>query len=176
MDGARFDAVVQSLAQHSTRRTAVTLSLSGALVSLGLFATDAKKKKKKKCKKKKCPPPCRKCKKGKCKPTGEGLACGPCSECQGGSCVSLCAAGEQCLDNDSCAKTCENDAQCAMATCACNAEDGGEPVCRIPVGIDPTCNELATCESTADCPQGSVCSTTITCDPTRCVPLCDVSE
>jgi hypothetical protein len=121
VDADRFDAVVRSLTDRSTRRTTLGISLGGVLGALGLAVSEARKKKKRKKKKcKKCSS-CQTCKKGKCKPKPEGTACsggvcvaGTCAclsgfkPCQG-SCVPDC-----CTDAD-----CENGAVCAGGTCSC---------------------------------------------------------
>jgi hypothetical protein len=149
MDAGMFDDVSRSLSVSPTRR-GIARILAGITLAAPLGALldpeeVVAKKRKKKCKKK----------------------CDACSRCKKGKCRSRCTAAETCLANGSCGTTCDNDGQCAMGTCSCEAEDGGDPVCRIPAS---NCTAQPPCESTSDCAPGNVCS--FLCNPGRCFPLC----
>jgi hypothetical protein len=171
MNAFRFDVIARMVTAAASRRGLVGFGIGAAFLEQSNLVTDAKKKRKK-CKKK-CGP-CRRCKKGKCKPKTDGTACETCGECQGGVCVSLCQAGEQCLPNGTCATSCDDEADCPDASliCTCNIDEGFESVCRIVPNQSPDtgCDDFTPCESTADCEEGTVCSST--CIPFKCVPIC----
>jgi hypothetical protein len=182
MDANRLAALLSSWRGGPTRR-GLGRSLGGIALAaplmplLGLTDAETKKKrkKKKKCKggKKKCGKKC--ILKSSCCVNGtefpDGAVCGDaCTLCQSGVCASQCTSGETCLANGSCGTTCENDGQCNMGACSCNAEEGGDPVCRVPSNGGSDCTPLSPCTTTADCPQDTVCSSI--CNPSRCVPLC----
>src|SRR5215213_1036674 len=143
MHNASFDAVTRSLTAALTGRTTrrgmtrllAGLALGGPLALLGRSPAAAKKT---------CSP-CKKRKKGKCKgKKPDGTAC-PGGTCQGGRCcvpqetalicaagcgtrsdtcggavACPCPAGQDCLGNGSCARTCNPSAQNCPTGCRCS--------------------------------------------------------
>jgi hypothetical protein len=189
MDPHRFDALTRSLTPTGSRRAALVGALGGALSTLGLGTTEARRKKKKPCL------PCKKRKKGRCKesrPDGTACSGGTCQDgrccvpetpevtCRGrcgtwpGNCgqsvsCPACTGGKQCLSNGSCGITCS--AAACPPGCDCGLPSVEGPRRCIPDSVPGVCS-MQTCQSTADCPTGEHCQEVI-CDPSkRCVPLC----
>jgi hypothetical protein len=194
MHADRFDALARFLTPVGSRRAALTVVLGGALATLGLDTTEARKNRKKKS----CPP-CKKRKKGKCKKKlPDGTACAG-GSCQGGRClaapcvpqdpasvcaagcgsrrdscgaaiVCLCPTGQVCLSNGSCATRC-NPGTCPTG-CGCSdpSAEGPRHCGRGGTG----CQSIPqSCTSTAECPLGEHCQETVFCGlGKRCVPLC----
>jgi hypothetical protein len=152
MDRSSFDALARSLTgalAGTTTRRGITqllggLALGGPLALLRRGEADAK------CKKK-CGP-CKRCKKGKCKKKAAGTAC-PGGTCQGGACVPATASPPPPPAPLTCAEVC--GANCGMCF---TLADGGT-ACG-DFGSDCAAGE--TCLSTADCPAGKVCATSLT--------------
>jgi hypothetical protein len=159
VEAGRFDALVRLLTVAVSRRTALALTLGGALgLSLGPADAEAKRKKRSK-KKKKCKnfSVCQTCRKGKCKskPTGadcraghvcqdETCVCPPGEEDSGGVCGDppTCAGnGEPCLppgtNEDCCGGVCLS---VSMEAAFCVISEDGEP-----------------CHTSADCANPIVC-------------------
>jgi hypothetical protein len=116
---------------------------------------------------------------GKCIPENACCVdedCGsPCKTCQNGTCSAGCAASETCLPNGSCGSTCSIRGSCNQAgTCSCNNNSSGfEAVCRV-LNDGTVCGPAKVCTTTAECPAGTVCSSSCNnqTGDSRCLPLC----
>ncbi len=112
-------------------------------------------------------------------PTCTAESCdGLCEGCRDGACVAstgvTCGTGHQCLANRGCARLCTLNPQCGMSggmTCYCGVERvDGPTVCLVRELCAAT---PLTCETTADCPEGSQCNVTECPAPVkRCLQLC----
>lgn len=140
MDTNRFDGLVKSLASRRNRRD-VLKGLFGAgaavsAVSLGLDGADAARRG---FSGPKLP----------CTPTCGENSCGASDGC-GGICAT-CPGGKICLVNGTCATPCSEDADCAPCLiCEATADGGGSFCGQFRSTID--------CDTTPECPAGSVCS------------------
>jgi len=199
MESDHFDALARTLTSVRSRRQALVAILGGAL-GMVLGATsieETEAKKKKPC------PACMKRKKGKCKgKKPDGTAC-PGGTCQGGSCcvpqetglicaagcgtrsdtcggtVSCpCPAGQDCLGNGSCARTCNSATQNCPMGCRCSGARSAEGAVICTPQSVVTCDQVPQpCTTSTECPQGSVCQFT-PCGAGgttafRCMPVCN---
>jgi hypothetical protein len=103
--------------------------------------------------------------------------------CQDGTCAHTVDLAADCRDfvhspngecqvNGSCAIRCTADMECAMvnSACICQPDATGDlKHCRV---IVESCEGKPPCESTADCPVGTICQFTSQCDQTVCVDAC----
>jgi hypothetical protein len=205
MDVYRFDALTRALSDVHSRRSLgrflSSIALGGPLALLGVAEVNAGKHKHKK-RRKKCPP-CTKRKQGKCKgKKSDGTAC-PGGTCQGGRCCvphdsalvcaagcgtrsdtcggavdCPCPAGQDCLGNGSCARTCNPVAQNCPTDCRCSGARSTEGAVICTPKTVVTCDQVPQpCTTSAECPQGTVCQVT-GCgaggtETTRCVPVCN---
>jgi hypothetical protein len=176
MDHDRFDSLVKSVTQGTTRRSVLGVGSALGYV-LGLNPSreaSAKKRKKKKCKS--CGP-CQHCQKGKCTPQPDGTDCGSGKRCQRGACVcpeACCSNGDcgfqgACLDGvclclsgarfcqDTCIpeERCCSDrdcfagtGRCQNGTCAC---PDGRRVCQGACVAGDCCDD-------GDCHPGEICA------------------
>jgi hypothetical protein len=104
------------------------------------------------------------CVNGNCCPTSRACGttcCDACSTCQDGTCVSSCAAGQDCLSNGTCVTTCPS---------------GGSLECPgLCICLGRTCGAGVTvsnrCETHADCATGQFCSPNFTGGP-FCTAAC----
>ncbi len=171
MDANRFDALLRTLSERSSRRGIVP-----ALVSVG-FGTTLGLGQSSRTGAKQCPP-CRKKKQGKCKRRKPDGA--PCAEsrgaCQEGVCA--CGGGPVCPPRQACvAGSCFPQGACPAGTRACIPETGtpcgddcfcalsaeGNTVCIESGGLCiqfsdcKTAAECSTCHDSADCDAGEAC-------------------
>jgi hypothetical protein len=185
MDHSQFDRLTRALVMGSSRRD---LLLGFASAAVGLIATrftsnvDAKKKHTKKHNKQQkqqqtpvtppVDPPATSPE--TCTPSCGGRTCGGGDGC-GGSC-GTCAAGQLCLDNGSCATTCD-----VLGGVGCPAGCSCPPSVGVATG---NCTEFVVactdipqvCTSSAECPPGQSCQSTGCVSggqfENRCIPLC----
>ncbi len=188
MDGSQFDRLVRGFGALHTRRGVAALLAVAPLPLLGSVGTDARKKRKKRCKAPKvkcgkqclpagsCCPGTKPCQ-GACIPEARcctSADCGPCETCSNAVCGGGCGAGETCLANGSCGKTCAGGGDCDdVIQCLCNSANG-DAVCRGPASGSACTAATQTCVTTADCSAGKVCSSACGGSPNRCLRLCDV--
>jgi hypothetical protein len=161
MDATRFDTLIRSLTDGSSRRAALGVGLGGVLAALGLGESEAKKKRRRKKKCKRTCGPCQRCKKGKCRPKPAGIPCGD---------------GGECLANGSCALSCTMDDECDRLPSGCGCSPASAEGVSHCYGHVNSCDEIPKkCESTAECPLGRVCQPTgCVGGGNRCWPLCAV--
>ena len=197
MDAERFDSLVRFLSHTGSRRRALAAAsgvFSGVVGAASVDEAAAKKK---------CPPCKKRNKQGRCKKKKpNGTAC-PGGTCQGGRCcvaespattcaracatvrtnncgqavACVCASGQDCLGNGTCAGTCAFGGTDCPTGCTCPEfrEVGGANRC-VPTATIPCSEFPQTCTSTAQCPRGQYCQVT-RCGAgstfeNRCVPLC----
>jgi hypothetical protein len=153
MDQDRFDNLTRALARGTSRRQALKLlggSLAGGLLSflgVGDAAADDCKRNGKACKKNK------QCCSGNC---ADGFCaplcppCDACSTCSGGTCVSRCGPGQDCLGNGTCATPCTTNVDCPGCT-ACAPDVSGVNYC---ANNTP---DIVICTSDSTCPEGQFC-------------------
>ena len=160
MDPTQFDRLTQRLAARFSRRSALGALTGSALgAALGLDTlreadaapkpANAKCSSDSQCASGTC------IKYGKCKKDGKltGKCRCSCSE------AALCPTGKNC-QNEACFGECSDPLTCSSGTgagcgrdCACVATDLGDSC----VGGKVLCDGKNTCETSADCPTGSVC-------------------
>lgn len=172
MDGARFDALLRTLASTPSRR-GIIASLSGGLTALLLSAPDTAARKKKRKRRRNKPQPCTpNCAGRRCGPDGCGGSCGSCSggaqctsgtcECPGdsvfcrGACVPGCI-GEAIVNPITC-DCCQTGLSCQFGGDCCSGEcqtqpGGGGKLC-VGRAIGQVCDFDAQCNQTScpDCP------------------------
>jgi len=197
---SRFGAYPRRTTRRGMTRLLGGLALGGPLTLLEWNQAAAKCKKKcgpcKRCTKGKCKPAragtaCSggTCQRGACVASASPPACvsqDPALVCAGGCGIKTdtcgravtcaCPAGQACLGNGTCAGQCNPGADSCPAGCGCpnNISVEGAFHC-IPLGL--SCDTpLKTCQSSAECPQGTYCLVT-QCGANgsatnRCAPLC----
>jgi hypothetical protein len=166
MDAVRFDSLVQLLGSAGTRRRTLGALLGGALGLPGLAkpantSADSGKCKQAcglcdQCKKGKCRRKNgrKRCKAGKCQPKANGTACGS-GTCLNGGCATTCAgpsAPGNCSGTSCRGPSCPNGESCGV----CDTTTEGQVVCG---DLRNSCEESQACETSANCPRGSVCVT-----------------
>lgn len=196
LDGSAFDTLTRSLlAGASRRRLAGMLGALGLGVLGTGLTTEAKRKHKKHKKRTKpsCTPQCA----GKtCGDDGCGASCGACSSgqtCQDGTCACVpepqsttcggqcatktnncgqsvtcsCLGTRTCLSNGTCAQLCTSNADCPSSCSGCGGQlTDPQRYCL----YEAACVNLATCDTTNDCPLGYQC---LSCGPdSRCAAMC----
>lgn len=190
MDATRFDSLTRTL---SSRRTALGGLLGGGIAALlGLVVPeeapahnllpgcgklpDAKKRQ-----------ACRRRarihnrQRHTCRPQPSAVTCaGRCgtwtNNCNKAVACFLCPTGRECLNNGSCAKTCDDSPGSCPTGCTCPVYFSVEGA-RHCIPMTTHCgNAPQACTSTTQCPPGHHCQSTL-CGPgaspaNRCVPLC----
>lgn len=164
----RFDQLTRLVGGTRSRRSLAGALGLGALAFPSLVAARKKKRKKKK-------KPCR--------PESPATTCaGRCGAIQNNCQQQIeclpCPSGQLCLSNGICAIYCGPSGSICPGQCGCPSwpTTEGALFCGIP--LPGSCADIPQiCESTADCPLGSVCQLA-PCGPGgilegRCRPLCD---
>ena len=169
VDARHFDDLIRSLAFDSSRRRLLAGLTGGLLAMLSLSRTSeeaaARSGKCKQacslceqCKKGKCKRKNgrkrRTCKAGTCQPKATGTACGG-GTCINGGCATACGAPSppgNCSGASCAGPTCPGGESCGT----CDTTTEGQVVCG---DLRPSCQEFQACETTANCPLGSVCVT-----------------
>ena len=167
MESNRFDALAQHLVGGSRllpdaprhRRGALAALVGGTLGLASLARADAKKKKKK-CKKKTAP------------------TCPAGQTCQttGGTGGTTCPTGRILLSNGTCATTCASPGTFVEGGCQCTTGTNteGQNLLTPSVAVAQCGSLTRTCNSTAECPVGTMCLSTGCggANPRRCHAVC----
>jgi hypothetical protein len=176
VDNERFDDIARALASGVNRRTLLTRLGAGfaslGFLRLGVSGVDA------------APHPCNVfCadqpgpRGAQCRQTCKQCEHGPTGMCFNADTGSFtcCGGGDICLDNASCAQTCDPQrSNVCPAGCGCTSFQSAEGGFHC-IQTDLPCETLGSiCSATRDCPQGYQCQYT-GCNggEYRCVPLCD---
>lgn len=159
MDNNRFDR----LSRQVGSRRSVGLALA-ATTLLGLAEAATAKKKKRRCKKIRKGPRCD-------GTTCDGFSVKTCHSKKFGRC--RCREGTTCLPNTSCGLNCTPECP-DDCVCAFGLIEGGES--HVCVTLFGGCENIPTpCETTTDCPRGTICISVQCMDGSRkrCAPLCN---